>query len=154
MGIKKIFSEEIWEKNAAQPHPYSSIIFLLDLIWGNDGIKRAIGPKTQPSSLSVLPPWCPDGIYQAIALVHHDGAPVLHAWIHWAKVMKNDPAHLQGEPFGSCAFSLYERGRQSLSSKGNPVKVKVLNFLHLAILASRRVRMWRLEVDKPLNSQS
>lgn len=47
--------------------------------------------------------------------------------------MKNDPAHLQGEPFGKYVWSVCVYV-QFLLSKGNPVIVKVLNVFHLAIL--------------------
>lgn len=83
----QIFSKEKLGvvKNAVEPQPYcsSSSSWICFRVMTNSGIKKtATGPRSQPSSLSVLPPWCPDGIYQAIALVHHDGAPVLHAQIH------------------------------------------------------------------------
>lgn len=47
------------------------------------------------------------GIYQSITLVRCDWAPLRRTWFLWGRVVKNDPAHLQGEPFGICVWSVH-----------------------------------------------
>lgn len=54
----------------------------------------------------LLPLFSAVGIYPSIALAQCDCAPLLHTWFFWARVLKNDPAHVQGEHFGKYVWSV------------------------------------------------
>lgn len=82
-----------------------------------------------------------ENCYPAIALAKCVCAPLGQTGFLWAREMKNDPARLQGEPFGKYVWSVCVCVHVrvcvcvcTIWSKGNPVIVKVLNVFHLAIL--------------------
>lgn len=100
-----------------------------------------------------------ENCYPSTALAKCVCAPLGQTEFLWAREMKNDPACLQGEPFGKKVWPVCAR---TIWSKGNPVIVKVSNVFHLAILpegkpeceSSQREPPTRPSHSSPLNNEN